>query len=226
MSATFLMRGKDYSATPAEVDLRAMLAGLLVSDWRQSLVSRGFGWHADVGAFSTPIQGGGAGTIFDQDQPEFSISVPTSYTLIPLRFHVACQVPLVNADSDESEILIAVDRAAAQDGTGTFTVETPINMRTSTASGCPATVNSAYTGNATNPTLGYELAHEVIVADLQGIATNAHWGHLALLYEPEYPPFIVGPACVYGYWGGTVATTGFANLDFLVVATSLISGLS
>lgn len=227
MSAAFLQKALDYSSSSGdEASLRELLGGLLTTDWRQALIARGYGWHADVGAFSTPIQGGGAGTILDQDQPEFGISVASGYTLIPVRLHVACQTPLIAADSDESEILIAVDRAAAYAGDGTVTSETPINMRTNVTSGCPATVFSAATGNITNPTLGYELAHAVRVGDVQGTAANALWGDLSLVYEPQCPPFIIGPACIYGYWGGTVATTGFANLDFIVIASSLITGLS
>lgn len=222
-----VMTSKNYAATGAvESDLRNLLDSVLVADWRQALIARGFGWHVDVGAFSTPIQGGGAGTILDQDQPEFGISVPTGFTIIPLRFHVACQTPLIAADSDESEILIAVDRVAAYAGDGTVVSETPINMRTNGAGGCPATCFSAGTGNITNPTLGMELAHAVRVGDVQGIAANALWGDLELLYSPTNPPFLVGPCAVYGYFGGTVATTGFANLDFLVIPSSLITGLS
>lgn len=228
MSLELLALAKDYSATPAEANLRMLLGGLLTADWQQSYISRGYGYHVDVGAFSTPIVGGGNGTVLDQDQPEFGLSVASGYTLVPIRFAVNCQVPLLAADSDEAEILIAVDRASAWAGDGTFTTETPLNMRTSAT---PTAVTglscfSAATGNITNPALGHELAHEVIVGDVQGIAANAMWNRLSLVYEPKFPPFIVGPAAVYGYWGGTVATTGFANLDFLVIPTTLISGLT
>lgn len=221
-----LNKAKDYQATPAEADVRTLLGGLLHADWRQALIARGFGWHVDVGAFSTPITGGGAGTILDQDQPELVIGVGIGWTLIPLRIHVACQTPLIAADSDESEILIAVDRAAAAAGlAGNGTLETPTNMRTSTGSGCPCEVYSAMTGNITNPTLGHELAHAVKVGDVQGTAANALWGDLSLVYEPLHPPMIVGGAGLYVYFGGTVATTGFASADFIVIATSLISVL-
>lgn len=221
-----LCKAKDYSATPAEFDLRGLLGALTEANWRTALIARGYGWHVDVGAFSTPIQGGGAGTVFDQDQPEFGISVPSGYTLIPLRIDVAVQVPISAADSDENEILLAVDRAAAWAGDGTVTAETPINMRTNVTSGCPASCFSAATGNITNPTLGYELAHAVKIVDYVGTPANAMMNELKLLYEPLNPPFIIGPACLYGYWGGTVANTGFANIDFLVIASSLITGLS
>lgn len=227
MSAGLRVKAMDYASTPAEFDVKGILGAALAADWRQAFVARGLGYHVDVGAFSTPIVGGGNGTILDQDQPEFIISVASGYCVVPLRFHVACQVPLLNADSDESEILIAVDRAAAYDGTGTVTTETALNMRSnSTGNPTGVTCFSAATGNITNPTLGYELGHEVITADLQGIATSIWWGSLKLLYEPVNPPFLIGPCAIYGYWGGTVATSGFANLDFLAFSSSLVTGLS
>lgn len=224
MSAAFLPQAKNMTTSANEVDFKSVLDGILVTDWKQALVARGFGWHADVGEFSTPITGGGDGTVLDQDQPEFSISVPSGFTLIPIRFDIACQPPLGASDSDEIEILIAVDRAAAQDGTGTATAETPINMRTNVAAGCPATVRSAYTVNATNPTLGMELGHAVKVFETK-TDVAVIWTELKLLYEPNNPLFVVGPGCVYGYWGGTVATTGFANLDFLVIPSTLVTAL-
>ena len=226
MTTAIKLRGNDYQSTPVAADIRSLLGGLLAADWRQALIARGNGWHVDVGAFSTPITGGGAGTILDLDQPEFGISVPSGYTLVPLRMHIACQTPLIAADSDESEILLAVDRAAAWAGDGTVTTETPSNMRTNSTGACPASVFSAATADITDPVLGIELAHAVKVGDVQGTAANALWGDLALVYEPLHPPFLVGPCAVYGYFGGTVATTGFANLDFLVIASSLITGLS
>ena len=225
MSLELLAKGKDYSATPAEVEFKSLFQAMCSADWRQAFIARGYGRHVDVGAFSTPIVGGGNGTILDQDQPEFCLSVATGYTIIPLRFHIQCQGPLLAADSEETEILIAVDRVAAWAGDGTVTSETPLNMKTS-GSAADVTCFSAGTANITNPTLGYELAHKVKIGDFQGTPANAMWTDLELLYEPKNPPFLVGPCAVYGYWGGTVATTGFANLDFLVIATTLISGLT
>jgi hypothetical protein len=40
-----------------------------------------------------------------------------------------------------------------------------------------------------------------------------------LLYEPETAPLIVGPASLIGYWGGTVATPGFAEIQWVEFAT-------
>lgn len=220
------MRAKDYQTTPALADLRSLLGGLLTADWKQSLVARGFGWHFDVGSFSTPITGGGAGTVIDLDQPEFGISIPADYVCIPTRLKVDCHTPLLATDADESEILIAVDRAAKWAGDGTVTTETPTNMRTDKTSACPLTCFSAATADITDPVLGVELGRALRTGDMNGTPANALWGELSFLYEPLTVPFIVGPAAIYGYWGGTVATPGFANLDFIAVPASLLTVLS
>lgn len=228
MSAAYLQKALDYSSSEGrEASIRSFIGASLAADWRQALVARGYGWHADAGAFSTPAAGGGAAAVIDQDRPNLLISVASGYTLIPLRIHVTCQTPLIANDSDESEILIAADVSAAAAGITTqTTVETPVNMRTNVTTGCPATVYSTLSANITNPTLGLELAHAVTVGDVNGTAANALWGQLELLYEPVVSPFIVGPACLYVYHGGTVATTGFINADFLVIASTLVTSLS
>lgn len=227
MSAAFLQRAKDYASTPAEFDIRGLLGGELHADWRMGLVARGYGWHADSGAFSTPGAGGGASAVIDQDRPNMLISVASGYTLIPLRIHVCAQAPILASDSDEAEILIAADIAAAAAGIGSATTAvTPVNMRTSTSGSCPATVYKTLSANITNPTLGVELAHKVIVGDVQGIAANAMWTGLECVYEPVTPVFLVGPCAIYVYHGGTVATTGFINADFACIASTLVTGLA
>lgn len=227
MSLDLVCKGKDYSATPAEANLRTMLGALLNADWRASLISRGFGYHIDVGAFSTPITGGGNGTVIDLDRPEFGISVASGYTLIPLRVDIAAMPGLQTTDSHETEILLAVDRASAWAGDGTVTTETAANMRTN-ATGNPTgvTIFSAATADITDPVLGYELAHRALFTDVQGTAATVNLMALNLLYEPLYPPFLVGPCALYGYWGGSIATTGFANIDFLVIPSTLITNLA
>jgi hypothetical protein len=225
MSVNLLSQATRFDGVPA--DQRMLLDGLVNADWRQALIARGFGYHVDVGAFSTPIVGGGNGTVLDQDQPEFGISVASGYTLIPVRFDITVLPGLQTTDSHETEALIAVDRAAAWAGDGTVTTETAANMR-SNATGNPSgvTIFSAATANITNPTLGYELARVVKLTDVQGTAATVNLNELKLNYEPKNPPFLVGPCAIYGYWGGDIAASGFANLDFIVVASSLITGLS
>lgn len=85
---------------------------------------------------------------------------------------------------------------------------------------------SAATADITDPVLGIELARRAVTGDMNGTPANALWGQLDLVYEPMVPGFFVGPAAIYGYWGGTVATPGFAHLDFIAIPSSLITGLS
>lgn len=206
----------------AEVFLRMLRDGSLVSsNWIQAAIFKGLGHIVNVGAFSTPITGGGNGTIIDQDQPEFVVSVPSGTSIMPIRIEVTCQVPLIAADSNEAEILVAVD----QDTTGvtgaTDTDETIYNLNTliSVASSCTAT---SYTSVnlTTAPVLDIELMHKVLVGDVQGTAANANWGELYGLYEPLAVPILNGPCNLIGYWGGTVAVTGFASIQWVEFPTS------
>ena len=215
----------DYASS--EQYTRGLLGALLMADWRQAMIARGNGYHVDVGAFSTPITGGGDGTVIDQDQPEFIISVAAGYCVVPIRVDINVLPGLQTTDSHETEILVAVDRVAAYDATGTVVAETAINMRTNTV-GNPTgvTCHSAGTANITNPTLGMELMHRALFTDVQGIAATVNLMQLNGLYEPENPPFLIGPCAIYGYWGGSIAATGFAQIDFLSFASSLVTGLS
>lgn len=211
---------------PREVD--ASRAGELYTyDWKQRRIAEGRGFIVNVGAFSSPITGGGAGTILDLDQPEFVINVESGKVLVPLRFFVQTQAPLLAADADESEIMIAVDRTAKWAGDGTFTAETAFNMRTDNIKSYTGSVGSAFTADMLMTTgadavLGIELARTVVTADSQ-TAAGVLWTKNELLYEPGTPPFIVGPAAVIGYWGGTVATPGFAELMFLELDSTEIA---
>lgn len=217
--------GKTAPAVTANgswVGANGLVDGTVVDvPWQQKYINAGYGFHATIGAFSTGITGGGAGTVFDQDQPEGIISVPSGSAIIPVRFDVQCQVPLLATDADEAEILIAVDRLAAYAGDGTVTTETAFNMRTDNPRSSVCTVASAATANITNPTLGIELAREVVTGDVQGTAATTMWTPLRCLYEPKFAPVIVGPAAVYVYWGGTVATPGFAQLQWIELPSSV-----
>jgi hypothetical protein len=192
-----------------------------------ALIASGHGYHATIGALSTGIAGGGAGTILDQDQPEGIVSVGSSHAMIPVRIHIQGETPAYTTDNDEIEILIAADRAAAYAGDGTVTRESVFNMRTDLANSvsAPVGIYSAATGNITNPTLGMELARKIKVLDLAS-AVDQHYEDLDLLYEPKHPPIFVGPAAVYLYWGGTVAVNGYAQLQVVSFPASWVTNLS
>jgi hypothetical protein len=204
------------------VDVRGTRDGSIsVVDFLNLKNLEGKVFTVNIGALSTPIAGDG--TILDQDRPVGLISIPTGYAIMLNRVSAQCQTPLIATDADESEILLAVDRSAAWDGTGTATAETAIPLRTDNKRVSACTCKSAFTADITTvPVLGIELARKVITADilLASTPTNALWGKLALDYEPMVKPIIVGPAMVCLYWGGTVATTGFAQIEWAEYLTT------
>lgn len=225
MSAPALSRVKDYASSPAEFDLRGILGSALSADWRQGFIARGFGWAIDVGTLTTPITGGGAGTVLDLEQPELAINVPSGYAMVPLRLQVETQLGLQVADADEHEIWFGFDRTQQQTA-GTSTTETPVNMRTDLTAAAPFTVYSAYSGDGVATPVINTLARAQATADLQGTAANMNVYQFSLLYEPLNPPMIVGPAHIAVYWGGTIALPGFAQAFVLAFPSNLITGLA
>lgn len=209
------------SSTGGEPLNSTLDGALFTQDWYAGRIIEGRGYHVSIGAVSTPIQGGGAGTVFDAEQSEGVLSIPSGTTIIPFRIHVQTQAPLIAADNDETEILIAVDRTAVSTASGsTGTAETIFNLRTDLGStGSLVTAISANTSDHNTPTLGIELAGMHANADVQGTAATALWNRFDLLYEPKVPPMIAGPAALYIYWFGTVATTGFAQVQWIEIPT-------
>jgi len=192
---------------------------LFTLDDVDAAISRGLGFQVTVGAFSTGIVGGGAGTILDLDQPELAIGIPSGVAIRPVYFNVQVQVGLIAADNDENEILIAVDRLGVWSGDGTSTAETATGLRSDMGGGSRCRVGSAFTADMTttptgaaaaDPVLDMELARFVQTVDILLASTpvDSHLKVTSLLYEPKHPPIIVGPATLLVYYGGTVATLG------------------
>ena len=194
---------------------------LFVQDWIQAAILEGYGFIANVGALSTPVVGGGDGDVVDLDQPEFGMIIPDGKTIVPIRLAIQLTAPLLATDEDEVEALAFVDTTAATvtaalDGTWANTI-TPKNMRIAAtnrkASTC--TVKSVCSADTTDPTESIDLCHIQITGDMNGTPANALWSKNELLYEPKNPPLIVGPASLFAYWGGTVATSGFLQFFWL-----------
>ncbi len=190
------------------------------------MISKGWGRSALCGAFSTGKVGGGATNVLDLDQPELIIGVPAGLAIRPFRIGVQVQGGAITTDADETELLIAVDSLGLWKGNGTHTDVTPSNLRTDLDKGSACRVAQAETGDlettpgygvmaSADPVLDMELARMVQTID---IGTNA--GHTAnmlnFLYEPDYPPILVGPCTLFVYFGGTVATVGgFAQAQWV-----------
>ena len=208
-------RATASTTTPSPVD--ADLAGNLYSkDWVQREQDAGNAEGFQVGALTTPIQGGGAGTIIDLDQPEVNINVPDGKTMWLTRAHIQCEVP-ADQDSDVQEIILGYDNAGVTNASAsTGTVTTPKNLRSDKTAGllgASAIVTAGTVNLSANPTV-QEIARAQTVTNIvtSGI-TNKQF---ELLYEPLRPRAFVGPCVVLGYWGGTQAMSGFAQFEYVV----------
>jgi len=194
----------------------------------QRLIDQGHGYQVDVGSFSTPLTGGGDGTIVDADQPEVAIAVPAGMTIKPFRITAQGLVPLLASDEDEAEIVFAVDKDVACAFAGTWTTaETPINLLSKSVKTSKCTCKSACSANeAVQPTSDFDLARVILLGDVQGTAATALWTKLDLLYEPLYVTAINGPATIVGYWGGTVAVDAFAQICWVEYETGAYHDLT
>ncbi len=217
------LRLTNYSGSTSRESIRTIFSGLLAADWRQALIARGFGWNVTVGSVSTPIVGGGNGTVIDPEQPELAIFVPSGQCLIPLRIAVEVELGIQTTDSHRTEILIGTDRTQLPTA-GTSTLEVPINLRTDITTSCPLTARSAYTVDGITPVLD-ELDRAQALTDVQGTAATVNVYQLKTVYEPKFPPFICGPAGLFVYVGGNVAPSCFIQASFLAIPASLVTGL-
>lgn len=201
----------DGDAEPARLNVRG---DTVVMQSMQQWAFEGRVWQTTVGTMTTPVLGGGAGTILDADQPELVIDVPGGVVVAICNVRADLQPGVVAADADEFEALLAIDRTQVSGATATNgTVETPINFRTDIVSGSRVNVVSAVTTNLTAaPTLSMELTHPVLIGIKDGsAAATAYSAMLFMDYDPSVKPFVVGPATIVVYAGGTVATDIFCS---------------
>ncbi len=186
------------------------------------MIHKGWGRSATVGTFSNGIGGGGGVDVLLIGEPELVIGVPAGLCIRPIRMSAQAQMgPL--AGTKEAEILFAVDSLGLWRGDGTHTVETPSNMLTSFDKGSSCRVGSAFNTVVMTTTPGYavqadaapvldmELARKVVEIDDGAASDTANTQMICdLLYEPDYPPYLVGPCTLFVYMGGD---TGIALVD-------------
>lgn len=215
-----LAPSRETASSSVSKQVDADLAGnVFTNDWIQREIDAGNAEGFQVGALTTPIQGGGAGTIIDLDQPEVNINVPSGKTLYLLRAEIECELP-ADQDGDVQEIVLGYDNAGVTNASSaTGTVTTPKNLRSDIVGGLlgPTAVVTAGTVNqSANPTVQeIDRAQEVTNIVTSGITQ----GVLALRYEPRHPRAFVGPCVVLAYWGGTQAMSGFAQFEYVVRPT-------
>jgi hypothetical protein len=191
---------------------------LFVEDWKQSMILAGYGYHFDHGTLTTPIVGGGNGTILDIDEPEGFIAVPTGMSIIPLRLSIQCEL-VSPADHEVQEIWVYADKGVEAVTGAVYTAKVPYNMRLSSARAascvCGGGVTTAFT---TAPVADIQLARKQVVDDF---TTSGHVSEIfELIYEPLHPPIIDGPCILCWSWGGTQAMSGYFQMDFIERVTS------
>jgi hypothetical protein len=195
---------------------------VVTADWIEQAIIQGRGYMATVGALSTPITGGGAGsTIVDLDTPEVVLGVASGTTVRPFSIRISCLPSVGAADDDEYDVLIAVDQDKRNASTsGTSTAATIYNLNTlNTDQTSTSYVNTAYSATMTDPVLDLELAHATKIFELHS-STGIIWLDMELIYEPRVVPIINGPAMICVYWGGTKANNAFCTLQWLEYPSS------
>ena len=218
--------------TSVALTVQDLLSRGLVHQAVQLGILAGYGGHVTVGAFSGGVTGGGNGTVIDQNQPEVVLSIGGNQCLIPVRFSVQAEIPVLTTDNDEIEILIAVDRSTGAAAlSGNMSVQEEVfNMRTDLGASetGPVQAWSAGTADITNPTLGIELTRVIKVLDL-ATSVDQHYDVLEVTYAPKHPPLLVGSPdglAVYTYWGGNVAVIGYAQFDFVTFPAGWVTNIS
>jgi hypothetical protein len=191
---------------------------IFIEDWKQSMILAGYGYHFDHGTLTTPIVGGGNGTILDIDEPEGFIAVPTGMSIIPLRLTIQCEI-VAPADADIQEIWVYADKGVEAVTGAVYTAKVPYNMRLSSARAascvCGGGVTTAFT---TAPVADIQLARRQSSGDL--VTSGALNAPFELIYEPLHPPIIDGPCILCWSWGGTQAMSGYFQMEFIERITS------
>lgn len=191
------------------------------------MIAKGMGRSSTLGTFSSGVAGGGAAAIIDLNRPRFACGIPSGHVIRPFRITCQVQPGAATTDADETEILFAVDSLGMWKGDGAHTVEIPSNMRTDLDKGSAMRCGSIFAGDMTttpgfgviadaDPVLDMELAREVQTLELTVSAISQNLYLVRLDYEPDNPPFIVGPATLLVYFGGTQAVVGgFAQIQWV-----------
>lgn len=206
------------------VSVRELIQKGLIHQAIDLLIATGWGGHVSIGALSTPIVGGGNGTTLDIAQPAGILNISGNTVMIPVKFKIECEVGGVAADDEVDEILIAVDTEKAQDGVDqtTVTPEQVYNLRGDLGNSISGMVSA---WSAVTAALTTAPVHTMEIDRAQhhrefGDATGLQITKFELVYEPKHPPMWTGAAglgaAVFVDWGGTIAVSGFAQLDFVV----------
>ena len=96
-------------------------------------------------------------------------------------------------------------------------------------------MGTTFTGNmTTTPGNGQTGAAPVLDMELHGVritaeivsAVDTYWTNHNFLYQPNYPEWLTGPCTLIGYFGGTVALTGYLQLAWIVSTEEIMEKYS
>jgi hypothetical protein len=205
------------------INAKGIFGAGAVMDWKSQAALEGKVFNVTVGTLSTGIVGGGNGTVLDIDQPEFVISIPSGVTVVPISFNIQGNCADAVADHSVLEAVVCLSRYYTWAADGASTAETPICTKLVGGGASRCACASAHTGDMTlssaaDPVHDVDLARMEVKIDLP--ANGETPVILELRYNPDPPPFLVGPCTITGYWGGTSAVTGYAQLYWAEYSTS------
>jgi hypothetical protein len=173
--------------------------GLVTVDQLTQWAIEGHTFHAQQGDAQTQLDF--AETVYDEDQPQFALRVPTGRVVIPLSLIITLE------DQAGTDNLCAWSITTNDIGNGTSTAATISAMRTDAphSSGCVA--RSLYTGNATAATGLFEFARFVdpFVA-AAGTQVSYAWN----IRDAAAIPILKGPATLQMH----ISATGTAPQGF------------
>jgi len=170
-------------------------------------------YHAQIGDAATAVDF--AETAYDEDQPQFALTVPTGRTVIPTSMVVGFE------DQAGTNTHIVWSTTTNNIGAGTSTAGTITNMRSDAPFSATSTAQSLYTANATAATGLKEVIRWVnAFADVNTFVLSRYeWN----FRTAGAVPVLVGPATLQLH---TVATTtapvGFMEIAFVELATAAV----
>lgn len=153
----------------------------IAMDWKLAMAMEGRVFHAGAGIDLTPI----TAIAFDQNRPNFWLSIPAGTTILPLRVEVAV---LSAEEGTDGAMYIARTTAAPSVSAGAAAGEAVSCTRT----------DLPRTSNVTARQLADA---DITITGYSGVSVTARpTASLApfnLLYEPKTPEVLVGPAGLY-----------------------------
>jgi hypothetical protein len=185
--------------------------GVITQDQIIEWAVQGHMYHAQIGDGATAVNF--AETSYDEDQPQFSITVPSGRTVIP------CSMVVEMQDQAGTDTHIVWSTTTNNIGAGTSTSATITNMRSDAPFSAGSTAQSLYTANATAATGLKEVIRWVnAFADVNTfVLARYEWN----IRTAGAVPVLVGPATLQLHAVATgTAPVGFMEMTFIDLASA------